>query len=103
MKLALSAFEADRTHCSGEHGGSVDADRQAWVPGKGVPLGALQGGSLGKGSFLRFRGNGTVMAAGLAEPFGWWRRAALSHPPCAALFQGLFDHPILPPRRQILQ
>src|SRR3954449_3736736 len=46
MKLALSAFEADRTHCSGEHGGSVDGDREAWIPGKGVPLGALQGGSL---------------------------------------------------------
>src|SRR3954464_7430326 len=70
MKLALSAFEADRTHCSGEHGGSVDADREAWVPGKGVPLGALQGGSPGECLFHQIRGDRHDDAGGHREAFG---------------------------------
>src|SRR6476619_2580919 len=70
MKLALSAFEADRTQWSGEHGGSVDADREAWVPGKGVPLGALQGGSPGEYLFHQIRGDRHDNEGSHREAFG---------------------------------
>ena len=80
MSRALTALEADGVHGSCGYGGSVDADREMRVLGKGLSLDAPRDGSPGENLLHQIRSDRNDDTAVMAKPLGSRRRAAISSP-----------------------